>query len=305
MNVTTTDQKKCPSCAEMVNGEAKKCKHCGSALEKPVSVLLGLGILIAPYIFAWLTLASDRSAKARKISFAWLLVFVLAQAPILFRNKSQSDKTTAQNKNITVPKNPYKMELKLDAEAAQIDSEALLTNLLYAMKSGNRMRIYNAIKTSEDTAGARCGTDICTNLAIAMRSLKSSYDSQGSKFYEEMGTTKSYLAEAHKGLAAFKLSDTYKVANRPGKVDKANLSAFVHKEVRSRKECKRLGDAVHLAQRVPLVYFSKANIKLDRAPTSVDGAEKLSCYYKYNADGSNTYVYFGKDEITSAIKEGK
>ncbi|RZG88539.1 DUF4236 domain-containing protein [Acinetobacter sp. WCHAc060033] len=49
--------------------------------ERKVSILLGIGILIMPYIFAWFTLRDGYSKLARFISFGWLffLVFVNLQ----------------------------------------------------------------------------------------------------------------------------------------------------------------------------------------------------------------------------------
>lgn len=41
--------------------------------ERKVSILLGIGIFIMPYIFAWFTLREGYSKLARFISFGWLL----------------------------------------------------------------------------------------------------------------------------------------------------------------------------------------------------------------------------------------
>lgn len=45
-------------------------------IERNVSILLGLGILLMPYFFAWFTLREGYSKLARFISFGWLLFFV-------------------------------------------------------------------------------------------------------------------------------------------------------------------------------------------------------------------------------------
>lgn len=42
-------------------------------IERKVSILLGTGIFILPYIFAWFTLREGYSKPARFISFGWLL----------------------------------------------------------------------------------------------------------------------------------------------------------------------------------------------------------------------------------------
>ena len=44
--------------------------------ERKVSILLGIGIFIMPYIFAWFTLREGYSKSARFISFGWLLFLV-------------------------------------------------------------------------------------------------------------------------------------------------------------------------------------------------------------------------------------
>jgi hypothetical protein len=44
--------------------------------ERRVSILLGIGIFLMPYIFAWFTLREGYSKSARFISFGWLLFLV-------------------------------------------------------------------------------------------------------------------------------------------------------------------------------------------------------------------------------------
>ena len=46
--------------------------------ERKVSILLGIGIFIMPYIFAWFTLREGYSKSARYISFGWFLFLVFA-----------------------------------------------------------------------------------------------------------------------------------------------------------------------------------------------------------------------------------
>ena len=52
-----------------------------SKIERNVSILLGIGIFIMPYVFAWFTLRKGYSNAARFISFGWplFLVFVSMQ----------------------------------------------------------------------------------------------------------------------------------------------------------------------------------------------------------------------------------
>lgn len=44
---------------------------------RQVSLLLGIGILFLPYIFAWFTLREGYSTPARVVSFAWLVLLLL------------------------------------------------------------------------------------------------------------------------------------------------------------------------------------------------------------------------------------
>lgn len=44
--------------------------------ERKVSILLGIGIFLMPYIFAWFTLREGYSKLARFISFGWLLFMI-------------------------------------------------------------------------------------------------------------------------------------------------------------------------------------------------------------------------------------
>lgn len=55
----------CSACGGLILKQATKCKHCGEIVgqnkkvvalqQKSVGLLLGAGILLAPYLFAWLT----------------------------------------------------------------------------------------------------------------------------------------------------------------------------------------------------------------------------------------------------------
>ncbi|OTG93581.1 hypothetical protein B9T24_14010 [Acinetobacter sp. ANC 4654] len=44
--------------------------------ERKVSIILGIGIFLMPYIFAWFTLRKGYSKPVRFISFGWLLLLV-------------------------------------------------------------------------------------------------------------------------------------------------------------------------------------------------------------------------------------
>ncbi|KHN68714.1 hypothetical protein AV645_07050 [Acinetobacter calcoaceticus] len=48
-----------------------------SVQNRKVSPLLGLGILLMPYIFSWFTLRSGYSSSARWISFIWMILVLI------------------------------------------------------------------------------------------------------------------------------------------------------------------------------------------------------------------------------------
>jgi hypothetical protein len=78
----------CTDCKKEMSDAAPSCPHCGrpnssvTPLKRSVGILLGIGILLFPLIFAWFTLRRGHTAKAKIISFAWLaisIIFILAQ----------------------------------------------------------------------------------------------------------------------------------------------------------------------------------------------------------------------------------
>lgn len=85
----------CPDCSKEVSDSAPACPNCGrpnpggavttpvqgaaapSANQvRPVGLLLGLGILIFPMLFAWFTLGKGRTTKARVLSFGYLALSI-------------------------------------------------------------------------------------------------------------------------------------------------------------------------------------------------------------------------------------
>jgi hypothetical protein len=70
----------CPDCSKEMSDSAPACLSCGKpnanapAEERPVGILLGIGILLIPLIFAWFTLRKGHTTKAKIISFVWLVL---------------------------------------------------------------------------------------------------------------------------------------------------------------------------------------------------------------------------------------
>ena len=70
----------CPDCNNEMSDSAPACPSCGKpnanapAKERSVGILLGIGILFIPLIFAWFTLRKGHTTKAKVISFVWLVL---------------------------------------------------------------------------------------------------------------------------------------------------------------------------------------------------------------------------------------
>ncbi|WP_447792532.1 OB-fold protein [Pseudomonas farris] len=78
----------CTDCNKEMSDAAPACPGCGrpntiaTRPDRPVGILLGLGIFLIPLVFSWFTLRKGHTTKAKVISFAWLvisIVFVAAQ----------------------------------------------------------------------------------------------------------------------------------------------------------------------------------------------------------------------------------
>jgi hypothetical protein len=87
----------CPDCSKEMSDSAPVCPSCGKpnknapAEERPVGILLGIGIFFIPLIFAWFTLRKGHTTKAKIISFVWLvlsLVIIGSQDGTSSRNSS-------------------------------------------------------------------------------------------------------------------------------------------------------------------------------------------------------------------------
>ncbi len=100
----------CPDCNKEMSDSAQTCPSCGKpnvnapTEERPVGILLGIGIFLIPLIFSWFTLRKGHTTKAKVISFSWLvlsLVFIGVQDGT--KNSSNSfslSPTTASSEQI-------------------------------------------------------------------------------------------------------------------------------------------------------------------------------------------------------------
>lgn len=96
---------KCPECHEDISTDAKSCPHCGKVIKNPVGILLGIGIFIAPIIFAWFTLKKGRSTLSKILAFGWLALIILSMimAP---STENISNTSTPQTVTKTQPATP-------------------------------------------------------------------------------------------------------------------------------------------------------------------------------------------------------
>lgn len=57
---------------------------------RQVSLLLGLGILLVPFVFGWVTLLPGYSAVARIVSWAWGLVMIILTVAVMYDGNGSS-----------------------------------------------------------------------------------------------------------------------------------------------------------------------------------------------------------------------
>lgn len=116
----------CPDCSKEMSDAAPACPNCGrpnspraaTPAERPVSILLGIGILLVPLIFAWFTLRKGYSTKAKVISFTWLLLILAILAAQDGGKKSTSSGSLSQSSS--------ENEAAPEASAMQVDIRQLL-----------------------------------------------------------------------------------------------------------------------------------------------------------------------------------
>lgn len=73
----------CTDCNKEMSDAAPACPGCGrpntiaTHSDRPVGMLLGVGIFLIPLVFSWFTLRKGHTTKAKVISFAWLVISIV------------------------------------------------------------------------------------------------------------------------------------------------------------------------------------------------------------------------------------
>lgn len=67
----------------------------GIASQRKVSVWLWIGIVVAPYIFAWFTLRKGHINRDKMIAFSWMLIFLAIQGATPQSASGSSEATSA------------------------------------------------------------------------------------------------------------------------------------------------------------------------------------------------------------------
>jgi len=99
----------CPKCGKPNIVETTK-----NVEKRPVSVKLGLGIFLLPYIFSWFTLRPGHSTIAKIFSFTWMLVLLGVMAT---QDGNQNPSTSASQAPAKKSK-PQKTPEQIAAEEA-------------------------------------------------------------------------------------------------------------------------------------------------------------------------------------------
>ncbi len=70
----------CQDCDKKISEEAVSCPNCGrpNKINKDLSTILIIGIILLPMIFAWFTLRKGTSITARIVSFTWMIIAIIA-----------------------------------------------------------------------------------------------------------------------------------------------------------------------------------------------------------------------------------
>lgn len=110
----------CTDCGKEISDAAPACPNCGKPNakvqpKKSVGILLGLGIVIAPLIFAWFTLRKGHTTTAKVISFAWL-----AMSLVLLLGSND----TSTPSSVTPSSSP----LRVEAQLVQVQIHEILSD---------------------------------------------------------------------------------------------------------------------------------------------------------------------------------
>lgn len=113
----------CNDCGNKMSDDAIACPQCGkpnknAENKRSVGILLGIGIVFMPLIFAWFTLRKGHSTKAKVASFIWMAMMIISVA--------QKSSTHPHKKVGEYPKNTtsyYSMNNEIGCESKYSDDK--------------------------------------------------------------------------------------------------------------------------------------------------------------------------------------
>ncbi len=113
----------CPQCATPVQYSQQNLPQGSASVQtKRVGLLLGIGILIMPYIFSWFTLRKGYSPRTRVVAFGWLaIIFLPAFSNVLFHMVLNASKKTECV--LSIEQSPVLRGLKLGMSMDQVQKQ--------------------------------------------------------------------------------------------------------------------------------------------------------------------------------------
>lgn len=156
----------CPDCSKDMSDAAPACLNCGRPNspqtvvqpKRSVGILLGIGILLVPLLFAWFTLRKGYSTRAKVISFGWVLLTL-----VIINLNDDGNKSTVMQSSLQTSK---VSEVSTKVSAMQVDIRQLLRDY-----EGNEVAADNRYKGKSVEVTGIVGDikkDLMSNLYVTL-----------------------------------------------------------------------------------------------------------------------------------------